>query len=257
MYNDYLDIRANLMSKKIDYAMATVIKTSGSSIAKPGFKILISGNKIMGGTFGSRKMDNIVMKEAMKCIEEKKAEMITIGLDKFNKNYDFNMDTACGGSIDIFIEPTLNNVNILVLVEADNDEIFIGMKKLSEFLNINLTQINTENDNVIETIRTMDLTDSYIVLLTKNDREIGYLKEILKKPSKYIGLVASVNRFKHDLESLKETCNDNDLKRIKCPAGIEINAISPEEISLSVISELILFKNKGYKKELQIKEASI
>ncbi len=257
MYDDYLDIQVNLKSKKTDYAIATVIRTTGSSIAKPGFKMLISENKILRGTFGSRKMDNIVMNEAIKCIEEKKAETITIGLDKFNRNCDFNMDTTCGGSIDIFIEPTLNNINIVVLTEAGDDQIFVGIKKLSEFLNINVTGINTEKDNVIEEIRSMDITDSYIVLLTKNEREIEYLKEILKKQSKYIGLVASVNRFKHDLESLKKTFNDDDLKRIKCPAGIEINAVSPEEISLSVISELILYKNANYKNKLQMNETPI
>ncbi len=55
--------------------------------------------------------------------------------------------------------------------------------------------------------------------------------------------MASKNRFNNDLKKLKQNFNDDKLNEIDCPAGIMINAITPEEIAVSLISKIILLKN--------------
>jgi len=243
MYNDYLEILNELKNNNKNYAIATVISSTGSSIAKPGFRLIVSENRIIAGTLGSRKMDSYVLDACNESINKNMTKNISIGLDKNNKIYDYNMDTTCGGVINIFIEPFYNSQRIIILTESDEDEIYLNIKKIAGIIKINLLKINTENEKLEEKLNDIDLKNSYFILLTKNEKEIEYLSYILKREHKYIGLVASKNRFNNDLKKLKQNFNDDKLNEIDCPAGIMINAITPEEIAVSLISKIILLKN--------------
>ncbi|KPV46965.1 hypothetical protein SE19_03135, partial [Acidiplasma aeolicum] len=172
MYNDYLEILNELKNNNKNYAIATVISSTGSSIAKPGFRLIVSENRIIAGTLGSRKMDSYVLDACNESINKNMTKNISIGLDKNNKIYDYNMDTTCGGVINIFIEPFYNSQRIIILTESDDDEIYLNIKKIADIIKINLLKINTENEKLEEKLNDIDLKNSYFILLTKNEKEI-------------------------------------------------------------------------------------
>ncbi len=244
MYDNVLPVQYELMENKKDYAMASVINTAGSSIAKPGFKIIVSENKIIFGTLGSPNLDNVVMKEGMKSIENKAPKVLKIALDKDNKDCDYSMNTTCGGIIELFIEPYLHRSQLIILHESNDDMLLKSLYELSPFIDMDLRAYNINDDSEKNNLTKDEYSDAYVLFITKSVKELDFLEFFLKKELKYMAIVASKNRFKSDIDILKKRNIDLDTTKIKCPAGLDINAISVNEIALSIAAELIKEKNQ-------------
>ncbi len=242
MYEDLIKLQGDLKNNNMEYAISYVINTSGSSIAKPGFKLLISDNKILHGTLGSPSLDNVALKESMLAIKNRKTKTLKIALDKDNKNSDYSMNTTCGGIIELYIEPYYSDRLVLV-AESENDELMKAMVNMENYTGLKVIKYNIKTDK--DTIFNDSFDNDYILMLTKSPAETEFLSYFLTKKSKYLGLVASKNRFNSDLDTLRKKFSEDELKRIKCPAGMDINAITIGEIAISIISEIISIKNKN------------
>ena len=99
--------------------------------------------------------------------------------------------------------------------------------------------------------------DTYFLVVTRGhryDREC--LESILKKPYAYVGMMASRGRSALLKKQMVEDSFDRKaLDEIHTPVGLPINAETPEEIAVSIVSELIREKNSvkktsGYDPEL-------
>jgi xanthine dehydrogenase accessory factor len=87
--------------------------------------------------------------------------------------------------------------------------------------------------------------DSYLVIVTRGhvfDKTV--LRQIIRKPVAYIGMIGSIVKRTTVYQSLADECGftDDDFSRVYSPIGIEIKAESPEEIAISMIAELILVR---------------
>ena len=87
----------------------------------------------------------------------------------------------------------------------------------------------------------------YIVIITRGHRYDGVvLREALKYDLSYVGMIGSKRRVKGMMgELLNEGFSKDKLDLVKSPIGLEIGAITPDEIAISIISQLICYKNKG------------
>ena len=103
--------------------------------------------------------------------------------------------------------------------------------------------------DMAETIRGIDITaQTYIVLITRGHQyDEPCLREVIHSPAKYIGMIGSKRRIKacfirfRDEEGIPEEL----LKRVYAPIGLDIKAESPEEIALSIISEMVKVRRGG------------
>ena len=245
MYDDIIPIQIDLQAGRKDYAIATVIKTAGSSIAKPGFKILITGGTVIYGTLGSPSLDNVVLKEAEKVIEKNETKYLKIALDKDNKTSDYTMNTTCGGMIELFIEPYVRRRIMVILVESFNDKLLDALKALVPYTGLTPEVYNINNENDSKHIMESDFTDDFVLLITKTENEIPYISHFLIKKPRYLAIVSSRNRFNRDMETVLREHPDADKNAIKCPAGLSINAITVKEIAVSIVAEIIMEKNNN------------
>lgn len=105
---------------------------------------------------------------------------------------------------------------------------------------------NTDEVKVIPSF--MDLhnhviidSNSYIIIVTRGhsyDKEV--LAQMLKTEAKYIGMIGSRSKKSHTYNLLKEEgFIQEDLDRVYCPIGLNINADTPEEIAVSIAAELV------------------
>ncbi len=243
MYDDIISLQLDLRDNGKDYAIATVIKTSGSSIAKPGFKILASGESILYGTLGSPSLDKVVLKELRFSMENKQAKYLKIALDKDDKTSDYSMNTTCGGMIELFIEPYIHRSNLVMLVEANDDKLLNALEGLVSYTGLNPKIYNINKEEEVKQLILQSHPDDFVVLLTKTEKEIRFISHFLKNKPAYLSIVSSKNRFNKDIEQVKSQNPGLDTSLIKCPAGININAITIDEIAVSIIAEIIKERN--------------
>lgn len=95
-----------------------------------------------------------------------------------------------------------------------------------------------------------------MVLVTRGHLyDTDCLREILGKPVTYIGMIGSIRRLKgvfHVLE--KEVFEKSQLAQVNGPVGLPIRAQTPEEIAVSIISEVISVPYQGSEWSLSLKD---
>ena len=108
--------------------------------------------------------------------------------------------------------------------------------------------------NMAATLRNIDITrNTYIVLITRGHLyDEACLREIIHSSAKYIGMIGSRRRIKacfmrfRDEEGIPEEL----LNRVYAPIGLDINSETPEEIALSIISEMVKVRRGGTARSL-------
>ena len=87
----------------------------------------------------------------------------------------------------------------------------------------------------------------FVVIVTRGHRHDGLvLRNVLKHNLKYIGMIGSKRRVKGMMDELiSEGFSKELLEKVNSPIGLEIGAITPDEIAISIVSQLISFKNQN------------
>jgi molybdenum cofactor cytidylyltransferase len=138
------------------------------------------------------------------------------------------------------------------LLIVGQDEIAGALVKLARLLNFRVTVVDPlltlqERRDADQILNELDFTkveitsSTYIVVASRGKYDEEALQQALVTPARYIALVGSKKRGAEIIERLRNQVPDEALKRIRCPAGLEIHASSPEEIALSVMAEIVQF----------------
>ncbi|MEM0158223.1 MAG: XdhC family protein [Thermoplasmataceae archaeon] len=243
------------------FVVATVIRTEGSSLAKPGFKVIIQNGSIVYGTLGGACPESVIIDEAEKTLKTGKPSVIRVHLEESKKGTkamiarrtreDIYVETFCGGVIEIYLEPFLPSQRLVIVGQGGKDEIEDDLVLLGKKLNFNVVvvdhapNLSNQPDRLITELdySLLDLKlgpNDFVVVLTKGDRDISVLQQISQQEPAYVGLLASRNRITHDFEILKANGVSEDfLRSVHAPIGINIGAVSPFEIAVSIASEII------------------
>ncbi len=233
--------------------LCTIVATKGSVPRKIGAKMLVRDDSKIIGTIGGGALENDVIQKAMEIIKVSKPELISYNLTK-------DLGMKCGGSVDIFIEPLSGKYKLYVFGAG---HIGKALAKYTENLDFD-TYIIDERENIFDdwigckctklNIQIIDFFSKYtinentfIVIVTKgHDSDAEVLRQCIKSNAAYIGMIGSKRKA---LEVRKEfvssgTVTDTEFDRIDMPIGLDIKAEGPDEIAISIISKLILEKNK-------------
>ncbi len=249
------------------FVIATVIDSEGSTLAKPGFKLLIGPNeKVLAGSLGGGCPESALLPAAKDALATGSPKLLKVHLEESEKaleamlkpssGNEVYVETFCGGNLSIFIEPYLPKRRAVLIGQGGTDsveEALLEMLKWSGFTTVLFTPNPGEKtgaDMVLDSLETDPAGFEYresdsVVVLTKGDRDIEVLNGLSNKKVSYVGLLASRKRSERDFQELrKKGVSEEFLKSIHTPIGIKINAITPREIAVSIISELILSSNK-------------
>ncbi|MBC7194616.1 MAG: XdhC family protein [Caldisericia bacterium] len=234
------------------FSIVTIVEASGSSPGKHGFKMLVTKDGETIGTVGGGTLEYFLIKEAIKAIEEEKPKTITRELRE--------LGMSCGGGVTAFVDVIgvkdkiyifgaghvgyslykfLKYLPFKIIVIDDREE----FAKKERFPNAEVFQ-----ENMIEFAKRMEIKERDFVVIVSRAHTIdfGVVKEILKKEREpfYLGLIASKNKAKEFREKLiNEGFSNERIDKIHSPIGLEINAITPDEIAISIIAEIIKVKN--------------
>jgi xanthine dehydrogenase accessory factor len=243
---------AELASADSPFAVATVVRVEGSSSARRGSKAIIdSGGKLVTGWVGGGCAESAVRSEALKCIETEKPLMITIDMS----DEQLGVGMPCGGTMDIFIEPVLPKPGLLIVGHGRIAETLATLGHLMGFaITVNDPAAERASFPNTEKIVTedFDLTETpigprtWVVIATQHKRDHLWLQKALEGNAAYIALIASRHRSALVLDYLRVAgISEEKIAAVHAPAGLYLGAATPEEIALSVISQMVALRRGG------------
>ncbi|MFY9307645.1 MAG: XdhC family protein [Bacteroidia bacterium] len=238
-------------------ALCTIISTKGSSPRKTGAKMLVYQNGKIEGTIGGGALEKKVIEQALAVLKNNEATIVA-------HNLVSQLAMCCGGTVEIFIEPIMNKKQLYIFgaghigkslakfaIELDFEVTLIDER--SEAFDTNdftaCTTINTHHANAIEQLVFSENT--FVVILTHNhayDREILALSS--QKPHQYIGMIGSERKVAIAKKNIvaSQLLTEEQAASIDMPIGLDIEAITPQEIAISILAKLIDVRNKSDKK---------
>ncbi|BEP28742.1 XdhC family protein [Helicovermis profundi] len=253
---------SEMIKENKKFAVATIIESKGSTPAHAGKMIINSDGSIIG-TIGGGLAEKYVINESISAIKEDSSKIVEYTL---NNAKEGGLDMLCGGDLKVFIE--VNNIRpTLVLIGGGH--VNYAISKLVDFLKFDLIVVedrkefcNKErypfakklyNDFDMEKSLKNLVTDSntYIVIATRDGDEMA-LREIIEKESAYIGVIGSKRKVKVVLNNIaKDGVKKELIDKVCAPIGLDIGSNSPEEIAISIISEILMIKNGGSARQMK------
>jgi xanthine dehydrogenase accessory factor len=252
MSTDLYSKAAELAARRRPFAIATVVRVEGSSSARRGSKALIdSQGNILLGWVGGGCAESAVRSEALRCIRSEKPELITLDM----QDEILGVGMPCGGMMDVYIEPVLPQPELVI---AGHGRIAETLARLGNLMNFAVTihDPSAEKENFPEAQRIISKDfkvdeiafgpGTYVVIATLHKNDHLWLQRALDGEAAYVALIASAHRSHLVLDYLlAEGIPPEKVERVWTPAGLDLGAAGPEEIALSIMSQIVALRRGG------------
>jgi xanthine dehydrogenase accessory factor len=236
-------------------AVATIVSVRGSIPSFRTAKMLVRDDGSIVGTIGGGCVEADVWQAAREVMEEEKPRTLTFNL---NQNPKYDTGLVCGGTLDIFIEPVLpvpvlflfgaghvavnlyqvaHNAGFDVIV-VDDRETYANRERFPE-----AREIHAEDFD--QTMAKLAPNESaYIVIVTRGHRDdMRVLRWAVQTPARYVGMIGSKRKVLAIYRELeKEGLAPELFERVHAPVGLDIGAVTPEEIAVAITAELIALR---------------
>lgn len=236
-------------------ALATIIDVQGSIPSYESSKILVREDGSILGTVGGGCVEAEVWSVAQEVMREEKPRRLHFNL---NAHPEYDTGLVCGGSLDIFIEPILATPTLYLF---GGGHVALHVSRIAEIAGFD-TVITDDREAFANRERFPHATAthagpweeilprlepnefSYLVIATRGHKgDLTCLRWALSTRARYIGMVGSRRKrveFQKVLES--EGLPAAELARVHSPVGLAIGALTPEEIAVSVVAEMIALR---------------
>ncbi len=246
---DLADAAETLRARSEPFAFATIIRTAGTTAAKPGAKALIGADgTILHGFLGGGCTRGAVRRAALAAIESGEPQLVSVapeelltelgvsaGVEEDGITYARN-GCPSRGTIDIFIEPCLPMPELVVLGASPVAE---ALAELAPHFHWSVTRTS----NAISPAPRLRVT----VVATQGQGDMNALKSALSAKVNHIAFVGSKKKFAALSQDLKKAAfAEEQIAGVSAPAGLDIGAVTPEEIALSILAELIQVRRTAF-----------
>lgn len=251
MFNEFLKKVQELHLQSVPFAMAFVVNRQVPSSGKPGDKAVIESDGTITGWIGGGCTRGIVLKEAAAAIRDGKARMVRISPDKHSQPnpgvMDYSMTCHSGGTVELYIEPVMPRPEIIILGKS---HVARALCRLAKAMDYSVTvsckgadRIHFPEADVVQEIP-LDANsaspNAYVVVCTQGEDDEGHLLQALNCGANYLAFVASRRKANAIFQTLRTfDVSFDELKRIKTPAGLDINAKLPEEVAVSILAQIV------------------
>ena len=251
---------AELTAQGRAFAVATVVRVEGSSSARRGSKAIIDAEgKLLLGWVGGGCAESAVRGEALRSLEL--GQPVVITLDMTDELLGVGM--PCGGKMDVYIEPVVPRPELLIAGHGRIAEALAGFAHMVGFrVAVNDPGVEPaafpQAERVIAEDFDLNQTpigpNTYVVIATQHKNDHRWLQKALEGEAAYVALVASQHRAKLVLDFLAaEGTSAEKLAKIYAPAGFDLGAATPEEIALSIMSQIVALRRGGTSRPLHLK----
>jgi xanthine dehydrogenase accessory factor len=237
MTETLLELAYRLARDHEPFVLATVVWCERPTSAKPGAQALIRVDGSMVGWIGGSCAQPVVLREAQRMLREGDGPyLMRLGESETAPARSdlriFPMSCTSGGVLDIYMEPHLPQPQLILIGDSP---ILAALSQLAAIINFSVIQLASPD------MRSMSLDErSFIVVATHGQYDEDVLEQALRSPARYVGLVASRRRAEACRLYLQSVgLSQREIERLKAPAGLDVRAVTPEEIAASILAELV------------------
>ncbi|MGA2569268.1 MAG: XdhC/CoxI family protein [Terracidiphilus sp.] len=239
-------------------AVATIVNSRGSIPSFQSAKMLIRDDGSIAGTIGGGCVEAEVWQAAREVMAQEKPRTLTFDL---NQDPKYDTGLVCGGTLEIFVEPVLSMPLLYIFgaghvavelfkaarnggfdcIVADDRDAYASAERFPGALEVIAKDFE-------ETLAGLSPAESsFIVIATRGHRDdMRILRWAVQTPAHYIGMVGSRRKAVTVFRELtQEGLKPELFDRVHSPVGLDIGAVTPEEIAVSIVAELIAIRRRA------------
>lgn len=240
------------MKRAEDVALVTIVATNGSTPQRVGAKMLVYADGRTVGTIGGGCYESDAFWKARAALESRKATRVKYELDD-----DFAQEhgLVCGGQMEVFIEP-IEPPPAVYVIGAGHVGYYLGRIAAEAGFGVHVVD---DRDAFASRERFPDAAEvvaediptwlaaaalppsAYVVIVTRGHRhDLDALRAVVNRDLRYVGLIGSRAKVARVYEALvEEGVDPARLDRVHAPIGLDLGAVTPQEIAVSIVAELI------------------
>ena len=275
MRSTILRLAADLEQRGEAFVLATVVRREAPSSAHLGDGALITASGAFRGWLGGSCTQPTVVRQALLALAERKPRLIALRSDPDADDRPgvtaLPMTCHSGGSVDIYIEPVVPASRLVVFGISPTAQ---AVARIAHVLGYAVEAVDPdadramfpEADHVLTDITTSalqhrskkDPNQLSVVVATLGEHDVEAIRAALDLEPAYLAVVASRKRFAQLREALVSGgTSAAQVEQIRNPAGLDIGAVTPEEIALSILAELVQFDRSQHERRAESDSASI
>jgi xanthine dehydrogenase accessory factor len=238
-------------------SLATIVHTNGSIPSYESSRMLVREDGSIAGTIGGGCVEAEVWAAAKEVMHAEQPRKMT-----FNLNHDAAYDAGliCGGTLEIFVEPILPQPSLYIF---GGGHVSLGVARVANaagfainviddrttFANLErfpmAGEVYTSYQDAFERIRPN--ASSYLLIVTRGHKDdMRVLAWAVRTEARYVGMIGSKRKVLSVYKALeKEGYRPEEFERVHAPVGLDIGALSPEEIAVSITAELIAVRRNA------------
>jgi len=236
-------------------AVATITNVRGSIPSFQTAKMLIRDDGSIAGTIGGGCVEAEVWQAAREVMEEEKPRSLTFNL---NNNPKYDTGLVCGGTLEVFIEPVLPPA-LLYIFGAGH--VAFNLYRIAQIAGFDVVVVDDREsyanrerfpdareviaDDFDVALAHMHVPETaYIVIVTRGHRDdMRVLRWAVNANARYLGMIGSQRKTIAIYKELeKEGIPAEKFASVHAPVGLEIGAVTPEEIAVAIVAEMIAIR---------------
>jgi xanthine dehydrogenase accessory factor len=263
---EVMDLVAQMKSAEQAFALATVVRTVSVTAAKAGAKAIIRPDgTIVAGWIGGGCARGAVLKAAREALADGEPRMVSVqpedmlaelgvkpGENREGIRFASNMCPS-KGTMDIFVEPVLPHPSLLIFGASP---VAMSLAAQARQLGYHVTLAAPAADRtgepeahvIIDGFEPRYLNDArrFVVVSTQGKGDEIALKQAIAVDAEYHAFVGSRRKMTALREKLVAGGIAREaIDRVKAPAGLDLGAITPEEIAMSILAEITVERRRG------------
>jgi xanthine dehydrogenase accessory factor len=244
---------AQVRAARVPAVLATVVDAVGSTPQEAGAKLLLAGDGQQAGTIGGGAIEARVLEEARGLLAS--VEATTRLLDV---NLTTELGMCCGGTMTVFLERVTLPARLVVLGAGHIARPLVDLAGRMGFVTAVIdsreawadparfptagTVVCDDPEAAVSEL-TLDADTAVVVVTHHHPLDQALVKALVGSKAGFFGLVGSESKRNKFLMRLRaQGLSDEALARLRSPLGVEIGAVTPEEIALSIVAELVAWR---------------
>jgi len=253
MQIEFYDQVQKLRTAGRPFVLATVIRAEKPTSAKVGSKAIVTEEGMLIGWIGGSCAEPTVKRESKKALQDGQPRLIRLcppekmGQAPQEGVMEIALTCISGGTLEIYIEPQLAQPHLVVIGHLATAEALVNLGKAMgwrvSLMGLDVTRERFPSvDNIFDNLDFSQLVitaNTHIIVASHGNYDEDMLIAALQSQAPYVALIASKTRSKAILQYLSESnLTPEQITRLKYPAGLDLGAVTPEEIALSILAEI-------------------